>query len=169
MSIHIRRETNNDIDSIDHLNREAFGGEDEPKLIQLIRERSELSVSLVAIEENTIVGHVCASPVTVNGNKQGIVGIGPLSVYESYRCRGIGGMLMEEIIVQLRDAGFVAAVLLGNPNYYPRFGFSSGASYNLQNEYRADDAFMAMELQPDALKNISGMVKYVSAFAECGA
>ncbi len=168
-SIDIQLETNTDIDVIDQLNREAFDGEGEPNLIKLLRNRNELLVSLVAAEDDTIVGHVCASPVSVDGTNHSIAGIGPLSVYELHRCRGIGGLLMEEVIEQLKTDGCIAAVLLGNPNYYPRFGFKPASQFDLQNEYGADDAFMAMELQPDALKNIGGMVQYVSAFAECDA
>ena len=165
----IRKETVHDIETIDKLNLEAFGGEDEAKLVSLLRNRNQLLISLVAIKDGHIAGHVCASPVIVDGKNYSIAGIGPLSVYESHRCRGIGGMLMEEVIAQLWNDGCVAAVLLGNPTYYPRFGFLSGASFNLQNEYGAGDPFMAMELQKGALNNISGMVTYVSAFAECNA
>ncbi len=168
-NIAIRVEEENDFASIDQLNKEAFGGEGEAKLVSLLRIRKELLISLVATKDDEIIGHVCASPVTVNGNDHSIAGIGPLSVYESHRCCGIGGMLMEEVIAQLRNDGCVAAALLGNPTYYPRFGFLSGASFNLQNEYGAGDPFMAMELQEGALNNISGMVMYVSAFAECDA
>ncbi len=90
-------------------------------------------------------------------------------MFASHRFRGIGGKLMEEVIAQLRNDGCVAAVLLRTPNYYPRFGFSSGADFGLQNEYGAGDPFMAMELQDGSLENISGMVNYLSAFAECNA
>ena len=76
---------------------------------------------------------------------------------------------MEEIISELRATGITAAVLLGNPSYYPRFGFISGTQFDLQNEYGESDAFMAIELKEDALNNISGMVQYVAAFAECDA
>jgi putative acetyltransferase len=169
MSIQIRKETNNDIDSIDQLNREAFEGESEPKLIKLLRERDELVVSLVALVDDDVVGHVCASLVTVDGLDCSVAGIGPLSVDASHRCKGIGGLLMEEVLVHLRNIGFVGAVLLGDPKYYPRFGFTSGSEFGLQNEYGAGDAFMAMELQPEALNKISGMVKYASAFSECDA
>ena len=169
MNTKVVKETENDIDAIDQLNRDAFGGEGEAKLVSLLRIRKELLISLVATKNDEIIGHVCASPVTVNGNNHSIAGIGPLSVYESHRCSGIGGMLMEEVIEQLKTDGYIATVLLGNPNYYPRFGFKSASQFDLQNDYGAEDAFMAIELQPNALKNISGMVQYVSAFAECDA
>ena len=169
MNTKVVKETENDIDAIDQLTREVFGREDEAKLVSLLRERNQLLISLVAIKDGHIAGHVCASLVTANGNNCSIAGIGPLSVFASHRCRGIGGKLMEEVIVQLRNDGCVAAVLLRTPNYYPRFGFSSGADFGLQNEYGAGDPFMAMKLQDGSLENISGMVNYVSAFAECNA
>jgi len=169
MTVFIRKETKNDISAINQLNREAFGGEVEPKLVKLLRKRNELLVSLVAFDGDTVVGHTCASPVKIDGEDCSVAGIGPLAVIESHRCRGIGAMLMEEIISKLRATGITAAVLLGNPSYYPRFGFISGTQFDLQNEYGASDAFMAIELKEDALNNISGMVQYVAAFAECDA
>ena len=169
--IKIRPENTTDINAIETLNHEAFGNEGNEivKLITLMRDRNELLFSLVATKNAQIVGHVCASSVTVDGNDFCIAGIAPLAVSELHRHRGIGSMLMEEIIVQLRDSGCTAAVLLGSPHYYQRFGFKTASHFNLQNEYGANDAFMAMELRPDALKHLSGMVKYASSFAECGA
>jgi len=168
-SISIRVEASTDINVIDQLNRESFGGEDEPKLIKLLRERGELLLSIVAIKEKNIIGHVCATRVNVEGKDYSIAGIGPLAVTEHQRERGIGTMLMKKVIEQLRTDGYIAAVLLGNPNYYPRFGFIPGSKFDLQNEYGAGDSFMALELQDRALENIIGKVQYVSAFAECGA
>ena len=167
MGVYIRNETHDDISAIDTLNREAFGSEDEPKLVRLLRDRGELVVSLVAVDGERIVGHVAASPVKIDGNECAIVGLGPLAVYESHRKQGIGAMLMEAIVKQVRKDGYIAAVLLGNPDYYPRFGFSSGSVFGLENEYDAGDSFMAIELQPTALENITGLVQYASAFAEC--
>ena len=165
----IRKEIESDISAIDQLLREAFSSEVEPALVHLLRERQELIVSLVAVKEDKVIGHVCASPVTVDNSSIPIAGIGPLAVNESNRCKGIGGLLMEEIINQLRISGFTAAVLLGAPDYYPRFGFSKGSDFDLTNEYGADAAFMAIELHPDALANVSGLVKYTQAFADCDA
>jgi putative acetyltransferase len=76
---------------------------------------------------------------------------------------------MEQIILHLRANECIAAVLLGNPKYYPRFGFKTASEFGLHNEYGAVDTFMALELQPNALKNITGLVRYVSAFVECSA
>ena len=168
-NIKIKKETDNDIDAIDQLNRKAFAGEYEPRLVKMLRERGELVVSLIAKSNEEIIGHVCASPVTIEGLDCCVAGIGPLSVDASHRCKGIGSLLMEEVIVHLRNTGFVGAVLLGDPKYYPRFGFKNASLFGLQNEYGADDAFMAMELQPEALNSISGLAKYTSAFAECEA
>lgn len=167
MDISLRKERTDDIEAIDQLLRDAFGCEGEPKLVKLLRERDELVVSIVALLGEKIVGHVVASPVKIDGIVCSIAGIGPLAVYESHRTHGIGAMLMEQIITQLRNDGLFAAVLLGSPKYYPRFGFSPAADFGLQNEYGEGDAFMAMELQPNSLKNTIGMVQYVSAFREC--
>lgn len=167
--IQIQPEVPENIDAIDQLNRDAFGGEDEPKLVTLLRERNDFLLSLVAKVDDTIVGHVCASRVRVAGNNHSIAGIGPLSVHQAHRKQGIGAMLMKEAVLQLKTDGCIAAVLLGDPNYYPRFGFVTASEFKLTNEYGATDAFMAIELQSGALRDISGLVQYVSAFAECSA
>jgi putative acetyltransferase len=165
--IQIHHETQDNIDAIDLLNREAFGSEDEPKLIKQLRERNELLISLVAMYGDSLVGYVCASRVFVEGTDYSIAGIGPLAVSESHRKQGIGAMLMKEVIEQLRTDGCIAAVLLGDPNYYPRFGFHTASQFKLDNEYNATDAFMAMELQPTSLDAISGVVQYSPAFSLC--
>lgn len=166
-NITTRKETAKDIEAIDQLNQRVFKSKAEPKLVKLLRERDELIVSLVALVDDAVVGNVCASQVTIEGLDCCVAGIGPLSVDASHRCKGIGGLLMEELLVHLRNTGFVAAVLLGDPKYYYRFGFTSGSEFGLQNEYGAGEAFMAMELQPEALNSFSGLVKYASAFADC--
>ncbi len=163
----IHHETQDNIDAIDLLNREAFGSEDEPKLIKQLRERNELLISLVAMYDDNLEGYVCASRVFVEGKDYSIAGIGPLAVSESHRKQGIGAMLMNEVIEQLRADGCIAAVLLGDPKYYPRFGFHPASQFKLDNEYNAGDAFMAMELQPGSLRKLSGTVQYSPAFALC--
>ena len=167
MIIHTRKETEQDITAIDTLNREAFGSEDEPKLVRLLRDRGELVVSLVAVDGDRIVGHVAASPVKIDGNEYAIVGLGPLAVYESHRKQGIGALLMEAVIQDVKDKGYVAAVLLGHPEYYPRFGFQTASNFNLGNEHGWSNSFMALELLPNSLAEISGIVQYSPAFAIC--
>jgi len=76
---------------------------------------------------------------------------------------------MLEILARLRHSKFVAAVVLGDPDYYPRFGFTKASTIGLLNEYGVDDPFMAVELMPDGLTALSGLVRFVDAFRDCSA
>ena len=90
-----------------------------------------------------------------------------IDLCESPRKQGIGTLLMEAVIQDVKDKGYVAAVLLGHPEYYPRFGFQTASNFNLGNEHGWSNAFMALELLPNSLAEISGTVQYSPAFAIC--
>jgi putative acetyltransferase len=62
--------------------------------------------------------------------------------------------------------GFV--VVLGEPEYYGRFGFARASNYGLDNEYGVDEAFMALELKPGSLPPAGGLVRYAPEFALIG-
>lgn len=114
-----------------------------------------------------MLGHVLFSPVTLEGAAGG-VGLAPLAVRSDHRRKGIGAALVEAGIAACRRAGFGYAVVLGDPRYYKRFGFSRAASAGLGNEYGADEEFMVLQLLPGALTGLSGKVRYCSEFAEPG-
>lgn len=97
----------------------------EARIVEKLRASSSLSISLVAEVRTTIVGHVAVSPVTVSDGSPGWFGLGPLSVLPAYQGLGIGTGLMEAALQRLRDSGAAGCVLLGDPAYYQRFGFSS--------------------------------------------
>ena len=169
MTILIRPEGLNDHASIDALNRKAFESLAEAKLVQLLRDRGELSISLVATDDFAIVGHIAASPVTVQDADVQMVGIGPIAVSESHRNQGIAASLIQAVSNVAKEEGFESVVVLGDPKYYERFGFQTASNFKLTNEYNATDAFMATELVEGALQGVRGLVTYGSAFAECGA
>ena len=169
MTVYIREELPTDVRGIDSLIREVFGNEDEVRLVQLLRDRGELVVSLVAVASGEIIGHVAASPATVGDENKEIVGIAPLSVRGTHRRQGIGSSLMSAVLEKVKELDYVAAVLLGDPDYYPRFGFKIASQFNLDNEYNATDAFMAIEIQSGALASVNGTVQYSSAFSDCSA
>ena len=123
-------------------------------------------ISLVAEEGGRIVGHVAFSPMTVDG-KEGGLGLAPVAVASEYQGRGIGGRLIEEGIKRARESGTPFVVVLGHPEYYPRFGFQKASTFDLKNEYGADDAFMVLELRPGGLPK-GGLVKYCDEFAMFG-
>jgi len=164
MPLEIRKERHDDIEEISQVVGAAFGSEVEASLVSLIRLREQSLLSLVAIQDEQIVGHVLVSPITITPSQEGkFGGLAPLSVDPRCQGKGIGSALMLAAIDECKGQGLNALFLLGSPNYYPRFGFTPS---HLDNEYGASDAFMHLELRPDSIQSVRGLVKYVSAFNE---
>lgn len=167
--MNIRRETENDLDEIRKVNTRAFKQGGEARLVDLLRESGDLSLSLVAEIDGKLVGHLAFSPVAVDGEtaEAVIAGAGPLSVSPELQRKEIGSALFIEGLKQIEKLGFNAVVLLGHAKYYPRFGFSPASQHMLRCEYDVpDEAFMAKELTPGALEGAHGVVHYNDAFEE---
>jgi putative acetyltransferase len=125
-------------------------------------------ISLVAESAGEVAGQIAFSAVTVCGaraDRQG-VGLAPLAVRPEWQRRGVGAQLIRAGVTACQYAGVGFIVLLGEPEYYRRFGFLKASSIGLliDNEYGADDAFMALELFPQAV--VAGMVRYAPEFNE---
>ena len=76
-----------------------------------------------------------------------------------------GSALVQAGLDHCRELGFAAVVVLGHPTYYPRFGFSPSSQFRIDSEYDVpEEVFMAMELKPEALSQITGRVRYHPAF-----
>jgi putative acetyltransferase len=89
-----------------------------------------------------------------------------MAVMPEHQRKGIGSALVRAGLEHCKRLGFVAVVVLGHAEYYPRFGFSPAARFGIRSEYDVpDDVFMAVELQPAALSGKTGTVKYHAAFA----
>lgn len=128
MSVIIRKETPNDIDAIHNVTIAAFLHEPhtdhtEHFVVKALRSSGNLSISLVAEQGGSIVGHVAASPVIISDGSHAWYGLGPISVDPSQQGKGIGSQLMDSVILELKKMGANGCVLLGDPNYYGRFGF----------------------------------------------
>ena len=128
MSISIRKEQPSDAQSIHEVTVAAFleashTDHTEQFIIKALRESGALSISLVAEDDGNIVGHVALSPVTISDGADGWYGLGPISVLPNKQGRGIGSKLMNIAIQELKDIKAKGCVLLGDPNYYHRFGF----------------------------------------------
>jgi putative acetyltransferase len=124
-------------------------------------------VSLVAEVDGEVVGHVGFSPVTVASGAVG-AGLAPLAVVEPYRRRGVAAELVRSGIAACGAAGFGWAVVLGEPEYYGRFGFRAASEFGLSDEYGGGAAFQAIELTPGALPVGVGLVRYAPEFASLG-
>lgn len=128
MNITIRDETAADIPVIEALTQAAFlnaahSSHTEQFIVNQLRKAQQLSLSLVAEDQQQIVGHVAVSPVRISSGDTGWYGLGPISVCPDKQGLGIGSMLMHAALQRLKALGAEGCVLLGDPNYYARFGF----------------------------------------------
>lgn len=97
----------------------------EAAILDMLRERGRLTLSLVAEDRGVIVGHVAFSPVAIDGIAGGWFGLGPVAVRPDRQRSGIGRALIEDGLGRLRADGARGCVVLGDPAYYRRFGFGA--------------------------------------------
>ena len=160
----VRIECSSDHVSIAKLIETAFQGTEEVELVQQLREDGDMRLSMVAVLNNKIIGHILFSDLAVrqDGHIVDAVALAPLCVDPSLQNKGIGALLCREGIETCRLLGVEAIVVLGHPDYYPRFGFSAELATNLTAPF-SGPAFMALELKHAALK-AGGHVRYANAF-----
>ncbi|AWH33519.1 N-acetyltransferase [Stenotrophomonas sp. SAU14A_NAIMI4_8] len=160
----IRPEQPADVAAIHALTEAAFrqaehSSHTEQLIVDALRDRGELTVSLVAEQDGAVVGHVAVSPVAVSDGSTGWFGLGPISVLPARQGQGVGAALMQAAIDALRSQQAHGCVLLGEPAYYGRFGFRAEPGLILPGvpaEY-----FQALCLQPPMAQ---GEVRYSPAF-----
>ena len=164
----IRGERPEDIEEIRILNRLAFGQAQESELIDALRANDGILLSLVAVQKDRVVGHVLYSSVSIEVSAERIVaaGLGPIAVLPELQRQGIGAQLVETGNEILRERGLSIVVVLGHPEYYPRFGFQPASGYGLRCEWDVPDAaFMVLVLDDAEVKDVSGLVKYRPEFS----
>lgn len=130
MNLTIRNESPEDIETITELTAAAFAQQahsshTEHFIVNALRRAGQLTLSLVAEEQGTLVGHVAISPVTLSGGEVGWYGLGPISVRPDRQGQGIGSSLMRAALADLQNLGAQGCVVLGDPGYYQRFGFQA--------------------------------------------
>src|SRR5262244_2579577 len=133
MNITIRGENSGDARAIEAVTASAFlhaahPSHVEPYIVDALRRAGVLAISLVAEADGIIVGHVAVSPVSISDGASGWFGLGPISVLPQHQRRGIGSQLMREALGLLRSRGACGCVVLGEPEYYGRFGFRAQPS-----------------------------------------
>ena len=124
----IREEQSTDEKFIRKITIEAFSDEphsdhNEQEIIECLRRENALSVSLVAVIQGEVVGHVAISEVTIADKKLKWFGLGPISVALKFQRQGIGKELMKASIAKLKEQRAAGCVVLGDPQYYSKFGF----------------------------------------------
>ena len=165
----IRQEAPEDVSAIHHVNNQAFGQEDEAKLIDRLRNRGVLAISLVAEQNGEIVGYIAFSPVRIEAEDSvsEAIALAPMAVLPSYQRKGIGSQLVRSGLEECRHLGHEIVVVVGHPNYYPRFGFVPAKREGLQCEFEVpDEAWMVLELRARALAGRQGTVRFQPEFKE---
>ena len=160
-------ESTNDAAAISELNREAFGGETEARIIEKLRDRGAPVISLVAKDDGRVVGHILFSPVTIEGAELKGAGLGPLAVVDSYRKKGVDTLLVKAGLESIRYDGYDFAVVAGDRDYYRRFGFEPAIVFNLRSELPVrEEDFLARAIRPGSLNDVSGIVHYMPEFGK---
>ncbi|MCI0663834.1 MAG: N-acetyltransferase [Acidobacteria bacterium] len=164
--ITIRPEGPQDIAAIHHVNEQAFKGNAEAELVDRLRAEKKLVISLVAVANGNVVGHIAFSRVEIDSSFQvSGIGLAPLAVQPGMQNLGIGSQLVNAGLEMCRDLRFDYVVVLGHPSYYPRFGFTPASRFGIRCIWSvADEVFMALELRPGALQGVTGIVNYDPLF-----
>lgn len=164
----IRHETAADIAAIDEVTIAAFqtlaiSNHTEQFIIGALRAAGALMLSLVAEIEGQVVGHVAFSPVRISDGSQNWYGLGPVSVLPEHQRQGIGMALIREGLSMLKGLGAQGCCLVGDPNYYRRFGFQNIPG--LVHEGVPQEVFLAMSL---ARAVPQGVVEFHEGFKATG-
>lgn len=167
----IRTEKENDRAVVYQINAAAFETRAEAELVEALRACVQPLIALVAEVDSAVVGHILFSPVSVSADSRlRMMGLAPMAVVPAHQRQGIGSALVRVGLERCRAMARSAVVVLGHPEYYPRFGFSPASRFGLRCEYNVpDEVFMAMELEPGIFKRCihNGqrcVVKYHAAF-----
>lgn len=163
MSLLIRRPRPDpdDLNEILAVHRAAFGREDEARLVEQLRASGRNTFELLAEQQGEIVAHVLFSPIRVeHGDDDQALGLAPMAALPAWQRRGVGTTLIHDALQALAASPFRAVVVLGDPAYYGRFGFTPASAFHLHDIYGGGDAFMALALCEGGLHGYRGQIDY---------
>lgn len=165
LNVSCRPERPGDVDAVRQVTLDAFRGMPyadgtEHLIVDALRTRGELTVSVVAESGGELVGHAAASPVTVTDGAVGWFGLGPVSVAPAAQRRGVGSAVVRAVLERLRLAGASGCVVVGDPDYYARFGFVSTPAMTFPDV--PAEHFMVLTLRPPTP---TGIVTFSPAFS----
>ena len=166
--IQVRLEEPQDIISVRIINEQAFEQPAEADIVDNLRLSCPEALSLVAVDEDQVVGHIFFTPATVeneNGTIEGM-GLAPMAVLPERRRQGIVSALVRRGLEILHDCGCPFVIVLGHPEYYSRFGFEPASKYGLKCQWEEvpDEAFMVLVFDEDAMQGVSGVARYRDEF-----
>lgn len=166
----IRRELPGDEDAVRRVHRAAFGTEAEANLVDALRAGGYVEAGLVAVFEEQLVGHILFSKIHIRTPSAVFdsLALAPVAVLPEFQRQGIGSELIERGLAECRDNAWPSMLVLGHPEFYPRFGFSAALARPLTSPFGGGEAWMAIELIPGALAGVEGQVEYSAPFLALG-
>lgn len=161
----VRTEVPDDIDAIQRVNDLVFGAPGEGKLVDRLRADGLVISSVVAIANGEVIGHALFSELRIDstGGEIRAAALAPVAVLPDWQGRGVGSALIREGLNHCRGASVDAVIVLGNPAFYTRFGFSAELAKGLDSPY-SGPAWMALDFQTGCLAS-GGVVHYPDAFS----
>lgn len=166
--VEIREEEPRDQDAVHSVNQAAFNNGPESALVDRLRAGCEGYLAFVAVGAGTVVGHILFTPVTIDGCDAVGMGLAPMAVLPAHQRKGIGSQLVRHGLEHVRRSGCPFVVVLGHPEYYPRFGFDRASQYRLLSQWEGvpDEAFMVIVIDSRVLPKEGGTARYRHEFDE---
>jgi putative acetyltransferase len=166
--VRVREETPEDAPAIRKVNELAFGRTQEAGIVDALRGTCDEFLSFVADCDEEVVGHILFTPATIETARGTVRGMGlaPMAVLPERQRHGIGSALVRHALAVIRERSCPFVIVLGHPEYYPRFGFepASGRSIKSQWEGVPDEAFMILVMDQHAMDGVSGIARYRDEF-----
>jgi putative acetyltransferase len=161
----IRPERPGDAPAVHGVHEAAFPTDAEADLVDRLRANGKVAVSLVAADDDRIVGHILFSPVAFDPPADVIAfGLAPMAVLQEHEKHGVGRRLVQNGLAECHAKGACLVVVLGDPTYYGRFGFERASRHGLRNEFGVEEAFMVFMLEAKCHPQPGTMVKYTAEF-----
>ncbi len=161
----VRPETPADHEGVARLLTDAFGGPAEARLVELLRSPDVYvpELTLVAEVDGEVVGHILFSRVRV-GDVSALA-LAPMAVAPAHQRSGVGTALARAALERASGRPEAAVIVLGHPEYYPRFGFVPASRFGIEPPWPdiPDDAFLVLPL-PGYTEACRGVVVYLPAF-----
>ena len=166
----VREERPEDIPAVRRVNALAFGRPQEADLVDALRRSCPDVLSLVTEDEDRVIGHILFTPAVVDsgGTRTRGMGLAPMAVLPERQRDGIGSALVEQGLRLLEDRACPFVIVIGHPDYYPRFGFELASKYDITCQWEGvpDEAFMILILDEAAMEGVAGLVRYRDEFNE---
>jgi len=165
----IREERPEDAEAVHAVLVAAFGREAEARLVERLRASGKIIFTLVAEEKGRVLGHMILSRIAIEsgGSEVPVLALAPLAVMPAFQRLGIGSALVSAGLERCRMERHARVLVVGDPAYYSRFGFVPASRFGLKCPFPVpEEAFMAIELEPGAFAQVSGVVRYGHEFED---